>query len=99
MILRTFEHRGKQYVLSHDLDDDSRTVYELLDEIPLIRFDSSMRIYDGSKEYIGGFSSMNNMWELTRPSVENVDLKVPVNQYHWKNIENAEIEAAKVLLG
>jgi hypothetical protein len=98
MIIRTFEHRGKQYALTHDLDDDSRNVHELSDEKMLLRFDSSMRIYDSEKKYIGGFSSMNNTWSLTRPDMDDLDLKVQVRDFHWKNIEDAEIEAAKVFL-
>lgn len=98
MILQIFEHGGKQYALTHDLDDDSRDVHELSDEKMLLRFDSSMRIYNAEKQYIGGFSSMNNTWSLTRPGMEDHDLKVPVRDYHWKNIEDAEIEAAKVFL-
>jgi hypothetical protein len=103
MFLRSFEGLdGTNYALMHDTKDDSRTVVKLSDteNIPLLRIDSSLRVYCPGAVKVGNLTSHsgNGEWAFINDDGDRMPLDIPVNDYDSVSLELAECEAAKRIL-
>lgn len=96
--LRSFDVNGVPHQLLHINSDDSRAVTTLEDPTAvLLRFDCCLNILRNG-EHIGSLFSFPGTWHIQLTDGREEDTGVAVNDYHWKNIELAEVEAAKRLL-
>lgn len=98
-IIDSFRLRGQRFTLTHNYDDDSRSV---LDEQGrrLLSFDSSCGVHRGS-EKIGTLSSRDDNWSFQpfeETGLGKFVTSQPIRDYHWLNLQRAEIEVAQHLL-
>jgi hypothetical protein len=103
MILQTFTHNGEFYQLSHDLNDDSRTVY--CKGVPKVFFDSHLGIgiFDqpvkaANPTMIGRMFASEQHWKYSDDGDQQIVLLMELNDFHYKTMENAEIKLAKHLI-
>ena len=98
--MKSFTHNGRQFELLHMNEDDSRIVvsYDVGDGATLLKFDSSLNILDEGGEHLGRLRSDYNQWHLVKADAD-IPLGVPCNDYGWREMVLAEVEAAKLLLG
>ena len=81
--------------LVHHFDDDSRTV--LIDgEDTGVKFDSSLGVHLHGM-MIGHLSSRDKTWVFESLDAEKFDSGILVNDYHWKNLEFAEMKVAEFI--
>ncbi len=83
--------------LYHFLDDDRREVRDPYDQT-VLTIDSSLNIAIQG-ERVGELFSRDDMWWLRRSGGDEQCLNVALRDHHWTNLELAEVEAAKILLG
>lgn len=92
--IRSFTHNGKRYELCHDNNTDGRAITERGEsEKPLIEIDSSLYIRKDGK-VVGHMWGYRDTWILEKEGVE-IDLGVLSNNHGYRELEFAEIEAAK----
>lgn len=98
-IIDRFSVSGKRFSLTHNYDDDSRSV---LDEEGrhILRFDSSLGVHQDGKK-IGSLSSRDDVWSFepfAEAGLGKFITSQPIQDYHWLAIQRAEIEVAQHLL-
>lgn len=84
--------------LTQNYDDDSRSVFNE-DGKCVLKFDSSLGVHQDGK-LIGRLSSSTDKWRFV-PNIDSLGEFVtsqPIRDYHWVNIQCAEIEVAQHLL-
>jgi hypothetical protein len=92
-----FEHAGVKYQLLHFNGDDSRAVTTRQDPTTaLMRFDCSLNV-SRNGEVIGHLSGVNDVWSLVRDTHTTI-LGIPVNDYSWVKIMEAEVAAFKAIM-
>ena len=98
-IIDRFNVSGRRFSLTHDYNDDSRSVIDEEGKA-LLRFDSSCGVHQGNKK-IGTLSSRDDVWSFEPFSETGLGKFVtsqPLRDYHWVNLQKAEIEVAQHLL-
>ena len=98
-IIDRFNVSGKRFSLTHNYNDDSRSVLNEEGK-RLLRFDSSCGVHKDGKK-IGALSSRDNVWSFEpfpETGLEKFVTSQPIRDYHWLNIQRAEIEVAQHLL-
>lgn len=102
-IIERFNVGVERISLAHHREDDSRSVIND-DGAVLLRFDSSCGVWQGNKK-IGTLNDRKGMWtfipfiETARVSVrESFATSQPIRDYHWFNLQKAEVEVAQHIL-
>lgn len=80
--------------LFHNYHDDSRHVSD--DKGNVIGFDSSLNVKKNIVQV--GWIKSNKTFYFESINGEKFDTNIPVNDWHWKNLEDAEIKIALHLL-
>ena len=83
--------------LTHNYNDDSRSVVTR-DGVKLLRFDSSLGVHQGGRK-IGVLTSRDDVWGFE--SLEGggkFTTTQSINDWHWRNLQRAEVEVAQHLL-
>jgi hypothetical protein len=97
MFMAGFDIGDESYILTHDVNDDSRSVSSL-DEKGLVHYDASCNVKLRGKR-VGRLIGYTGTWQL-----EGTDGKVafvtkqPTRDYDWRTLLAAEVEVAKHLL-
>jgi hypothetical protein len=96
--MKSFTHNGQHFDLLHINEDDSRIVVDE-DGTELMKFDSSLNILGNDGEHVGRLGAYDNQWHLIKADGSEHPLNIPCNDYGWREMVDAEVEAAKLLLG
>lgn len=94
-----FRLDDKAFFLTHDYDDDSRSVIDE-DGNEKLRFDSSCGVHQNGKK-IGSLSSRDDVWSFVpfeETGLGKFVTSQPIRDWHWLNLQRAEIEVAQHLL-
>ena len=98
-VIDGFRINDKLFYLTHNYDDDSRSLFNEAGDA-LIRFDSSCGVYQAGKK-IGTLISRDDNWSFQpfeETGLSKFVTSQPIRDYHWLNLQRAEIEVAKHLL-
>lgn len=99
-IIDRFRIGDQRFSLTHDYDDDSRSVLTGDGKTQLLRFDSSCGVHQNGKK-IGVLSSRDDVWSFVpfeETGLGKFVTSQPIRDYHWLNMQRAEIEVAQHLL-
>lgn len=95
-----FQFNGQEFYLFHHNDDDHRTVGRSAGEA-LITFNTDLNVLVGENLVGRLIAGQGNRWEFVPNTGDPrfvFSTLVPVKDYHWKNIQEAEVIVAQHLM-
>lgn len=101
--MKGFAVNDIEYSMSHDCGDDSRTLFEInLEEVDFkikkFKIDSDLWVSDAKGNSLGRILTSNNSYVFKGNNAVVFETNISVNNWHWDNLLQAEIETCKFLL-
>jgi hypothetical protein len=97
IIEKGFEVNGEPVVLTHNIEDDSRSVVDSDGDV-LLMFTCSLDVLNSTGEKIAKLNAQNSAWALTRYDRETDVILGAHRDYHWQALVDCEVRAAQILL-